>query len=258
MSEKIKILVVDDEEVVHASIQRILTRYGYEVIGVTSAHEGLDLMVREAFDALITDLMMPGMNGVKMLTEMKERQIETPAIMITGYPTIKTAVEALRLGAVDYIPKPFTRKELLNPLNRALRRTSEAKYWPEPDGEHPDAASPQPGDCYYLPGHAWAVYRQDGAMDVGVEASFLTVLPPVEEITLPSEKSLVEQGLASIRITGQGEDHCVFMPLSGQVVAINEPLTKKTAELDADTWLIRIVPSDLDKEIGLLKKRAGR
>ena len=258
MSEKIKILVVDDEEVVHASIRRILTRYGYEVIGVTSAHEGLDLMVREDFDAVVTDLMMPGMNGVKMLAEMKDRRIEAPTIMITGYPTIKTALEALRLGAVDYIPKPFTRNELLNPLNRALRRMNEAKHLPEPPAEQSGADSPRPGDCYYLPGHAWAVYRQDGAIDVGVEASFLTVLPPVEEIILPAEKTLVEQGLASIQITGQGEDHCVFMPLSGRVVAVNEPLTQKTADLDTDTWLIRIVPSDLDAEIGLLKKRAKR
>ena len=151
MNEKVKVLVVDDEDVVHASIQRILTRYGYEVVGVTSGQEGLDLMVQEAFDVVITDLMMPGMNGVKMLAEMKERKIETPAIMITGYPTIKTAVEALRLGAVDYIPKPFTRKELLNPLNRALRRVSEAKHWPEPFEEHAETASPRPGDCHYLP-----------------------------------------------------------------------------------------------------------
>ena len=258
MNEKIKVLVVDDEEVVHASIQRILLRYGYEVVGTTSAHEGLGLMGRESFDAVITDLMMPGMNGVKMLAEMKERNIEAPAIMITGYPTIKTAVEALRLGAVDYIPKPFTRKELLNPLNRALRRAGDGKHWSEPPAEATGAISPSPGDCYYLPGHAWAVYRPDGTMDVGVEASFLTVLPPVEEITLPLEKSLVEQGLASIRITGQGEDHCVFMPLSGQVVDINDPLTADPAGLNAETWLIRIVPSDLAGEIGLLKKRAGR
>ena len=95
-------------------------------------------------------------------------------------------------------------------------------------------------------------------MDIGVEASFLTVLPPVEEIMLPAEESLVEQGLASICITGEGEDHCVFMPLSGRVVAVNKPLTEKPSELDADTWLVRIVPSDLDTEIGLLKKRGKR
>jgi len=256
MSEKIKVMVIDDEEVVHASIERILSRYGYEVVGMTTAQAALERLGREKFAAVITDLMMPEMNGVRMLEAMKERRMQIPTIMITGYPTIKTAVEALRLGAVDYIPKPFTRKELLNPLNRALRRASQTDGQAEMGGGGQGTASPRPGDCFYLPGHAWAVCRQDGAVDIGVETSFLSVLPPVERIALPGEDELVEQGLASIQIVGQGEDHCVFMPLSGRVLAVNQDLVQRPGELAADTWLVRVLPSNLAREIELLKKRA--
>ena len=71
MNSAIKILVIDDEEVIHASIKRILSRFGYEVTGALSAAEGLKFLSSERYDAVITDLMMPQMNGLEMLSAMK-------------------------------------------------------------------------------------------------------------------------------------------------------------------------------------------
>jgi CheY-like chemotaxis protein/glycine cleavage system H lipoate-binding protein len=260
MNQPVRILVIDDEDVIHASIRRILSRFGYEVAGALTAAEGLDMMEQGGYDAVITDLMMPKMNGLEMLAAMKERGLGAPAIMITGYPTIKTAIQALRLGAVDYIPKPFTRLELLNPLQRTLRRLAGVEEEPEPeapldpDGEY-RFVPPRPGDRYVLPGHAWCRYNRDNTFDVGVEPGFLNLVPPVEFLELPSENDLVEQGYPGVQLRASSEVHGLFMPLSGRVVGVNAELLASPAALTAQTWLIQVLPSRLEEELRLLKRK---
>ncbi|MBL6975652.1 MAG: response regulator, partial [Deltaproteobacteria bacterium] len=117
-----RILVIDDEEVVLASLRKIFTRKGYHTDTFLTAREGLERLEQDGYDLVITDLMMPEMNGIELLKALRDRAMNVPTIMITGYPTISTAVKAMRLGARDYIAKPFTRKELLSPVMRALRR----------------------------------------------------------------------------------------------------------------------------------------
>lgn len=261
MSESTKILVIDDEEIVHASVRRILTRLGFEVDSSFSAQDGLDRMSKNHYDAAITDLMMPEMNGVEMLHAMKERGINLPTIMITGYPTIKTAMQALRLGATDYIPKPFTRQELLSPLNRALRRCGDSTRPDCEDNPFSDrdrmakgGVQINPGDVFFLPEHSWAIYNQDGTIDIGVEASFLALIPKVDEIESPGENDLVEQGYPGFKLKASGEVHGVFMPLSGRVVANNKALLSKPELLDSKTWVLKIIPSQLNEELGALSK----
>ena len=259
MPENKRILVIDDEEIVHASITRILVRLGYEVVSVFTAQEGLDEMVKNYYDTVITDLMMPEMNGLEMLGEMKARNIDVPSIMVTGYPTIKSAIQALRLGAVDYIPKPFTREELLSPLNRVLRRTNSIIEKADDTGESKEkakmASTLKPGDCFYLPEHSWAVYNQDNTVDLGVEMSFLSSLPQINGIETLTENELVEQGFTGIRIKASGEVHGVFMPVSGRVVAVNEDVVGNPSSITADTWVVRIIPSHLEDEIEWLRRR---
>jgi len=246
-----KVLVIDDEEVIHASINRILSRLGYRVEGAMSAHDGLAMMEGGDFQAVITDLMMPEMNGLEMLEAMRERGIEIPTLMITGYPTIQTAVRALRLGAVDYIPKPFTRPELLGPLNRALRRA--ADQLPDLPCDQVPLEKLGPGQKFVLPKHSWAVYNQDGTMDVGVEDSFLANLPEICALECPLENDLVEQGYPGLKIRTEEEVHAVFMPLSGRVMAVNQAVLDRPAELDCRAWVLRILPGRLKEELGALR-----
>jgi DNA-binding response OmpR family regulator len=258
MSEGKCILVIDDEEVVHASIKRILCRLNHEVTWAFTAQKGLKEMEQNRYDAVIADLLMPEMNGLDMLEEMKERNIKVPSIMITGYPTITSAIQALRLGAVDYIPKPFTSQELLSPLNRILRRraataeeitaASEKKR-----GSSKTEPSIQAGDCFYLPEHSWAVYNQEGTLEIGIDPSFLSSIPKINEIECPCENDLVGQGFPGIKIKASGEIHSVFMPLSGKVTAVNEKAVKKPESLNTETWLLKIVPSQRDEEIEWLR-----
>jgi glycine cleavage system H lipoate-binding protein len=185
--------------------------------------------------------------------------LETPVLMITGYPTIKTAVEALRLGAVDYLAKPFTRSELLGPVNRALRKDSSAAEPPvivtpgDANGVSEPKVSLVPGNRFCLREHSWALFRQDGTMEIGIESSFLKTLGVVSSIELPCENDLVEQGFVGFRLkTRANEEHNVFVPLSGQVVEVNGKAAESPADIGAETWLVRIVPSRLESELPLL------
>ncbi len=258
MAENYRVLVIDDEDIVHASIRKILTKLGYEVDAALTAREGLHAMEKNAYDAVITDLMMPEMNGIEMLNAMKERQINVPTIMVTGYPTIKTAIQALRLGAVDYIPKPFTRLELLSSLNRMLRRGAEGSVSVrEGDAEIDQGqAGVEPGDRFFLPEHSWIVYNQDGTVDVGIENGFLSSIQGLDSMDVPGENDMVEQGYPGIRLRSGDEVHGVFMPLSGRVVAVNEGAVRNPGSLDSRTWVIKVIPSRLSEEIEWLRRRS--
>jgi len=259
-----RILVIDDEEIIHVSLRRILRRQGHEVEAVLSAKEGLDRLYESRYDLVISDLMMPEMNGIQLLQQMKQDRIRIPVLMVTGYPTISTAVKALRLGAVDYLAKPFTRQELIGPVNRALRRSAESQTAATMTGDFPTIADGlkapsvelNPGDTYFLREHSWAVFRQDGAMDVGIEASFLGSVGTIAAIEAPHDGDLVEQGYVSIKLTTEsGEVHSVFTPLSGQVVEVNSEAFERPDSVTAGTWIVRVLPTRLEGELDLLKKR---
>jgi DNA-binding response OmpR family regulator len=117
-----KILVVDDEKSVCDSVKKILTRKGYEVDNSLDADEALNKMKVTPYDLVITDLMMPKTNGIELLQIIKEHYPELEVVLITGYASIDTAVKATKLGAADYLPKPFTPDELTEITRKALER----------------------------------------------------------------------------------------------------------------------------------------
>ncbi len=259
-----RILVIDDEEVVHVSLLRILGRCGHHVEAELTAAGGLGRLADDPpYDLVITDLMMPEMNGIELLKEMAERKLNVPVLMITGYPTISTALEALRLDAVDYIAKPFTRQELLGPVNRALRRGAGTEAdepaavatGPESEGFERSCPGMETGVRMCLRRHSWALCCQDGTVKVGIQPSFFEGIGEVSTVKLPEESDLVEQGYAGIHLgTAQEEEHAVFMPLSGRVVAVNEDAAGRPGEITADTWLVRVLPDRLDMELARLSR----
>ena len=255
VENKARILVIDDEEIVHASLKKILTRVGHETESVFSAKEGLELLDKSRFDLIIVDLMMPEMNGIQFLEALRGKSSRPPVLMVTGYPTISTAVQALRLGAVDYIAKPFTRKELLSPVHRALSLPEDENTVPLPVSEDFKITKEQllPGTVCTLPRHSWARFEQDGTFLIGVEKSFLRICDPVISVIIPEEMDLIEQGYVGVYLQNEtGQEHGVAMPLSGQVLAINKDILVDPSRLNAGSWLIRIIPSHLEDELGRL------
>ena len=120
MEEKAKILVVDDEVNICRNVEKILGKDDYDVSWASSADEALEKMAKESYSLLISDIIMPGMNGLEFLKLVKNQWPLTKVIMFTAYASTDTAVKAMRLGAVDYIPKPFTPDELRLPVELAL------------------------------------------------------------------------------------------------------------------------------------------
>ncbi|UCF02407.1 MAG: response regulator [Deltaproteobacteria bacterium] len=120
MEEKAKILVVDDEVKICRNVEKILGKDDYDVSWASSADEALEKMAKESYKLLISDIIMPGMNGLEFLKLVKNQWPLTKVIMFTAYASTDTAVKAMRLGAVDYIPKPFTPDELRLPVELAM------------------------------------------------------------------------------------------------------------------------------------------
>ena len=117
-----RILVVDDEKVVLAGCEKILGEAGYQVKTTLSAKQALDILKEDPFDIVITDIKMPEISGMELLKTIKRDYPEITVIVITGYSTVETAVDAMKLGAFDYLPKPFTSDQVVLVIKRALER----------------------------------------------------------------------------------------------------------------------------------------
>jgi DNA-binding NtrC family response regulator len=125
--EKKKALVIDDEQIVLDSVSQILVDDNYEVDVSLSGREGLDWAIERPYDIVLTDIRMPDIGGMRVLRDIKRVKSSLPVVIITGYATTKSAVQAMKLGAADYIEKPFEPEQLLDAVARALGISPEAE-----------------------------------------------------------------------------------------------------------------------------------
>ncbi len=121
MEKKARVLVVDDDPLVRRSCERIFGQ-SYDVRLAENGREGLEMLAGESFDLVLVDLKLPDMGGIDILREAPDRFPDVPVIIITGYSTIESAVEAIKMGAFDYVAKPFTPDELEASVEKALRQ----------------------------------------------------------------------------------------------------------------------------------------
>lgn len=119
---KARVLAVDDQRYFRELIEGLLTDEGYEVVTASSGEEALHVLERENFDVVVTDLVMPGIDGTQLVERIKQRAPEQEIVMVTGVVDVKTAVAAMKQGATDYILKPFDRKALASSLDKILKR----------------------------------------------------------------------------------------------------------------------------------------
>ena len=126
----IQVLVVDDELNIREGSQRILSRVGFGVLKASTGMEALELLEKQTIPIILLDLKMPGMDGMEVLKRIRQLDETILVIVITGFATVETAIEAMKQGAYDFIPKPFEPEQLRIVVNRAaekLRLTREAK-----------------------------------------------------------------------------------------------------------------------------------
>jgi PAS domain S-box-containing protein len=126
MPDQVQILVIDDEQIMRDGCSRILSKDGWAVITAENGKQGLEAIRAdpEKIDLILLDLMMPGMSGMEVLDQVRNIDPSLLVIVITGYATVESAVEAMKKGAYDFIPKPFTPDQLRIVVRRALERKS--------------------------------------------------------------------------------------------------------------------------------------
>src|SRR3974390_3058874 len=126
MSDALKLLVVDDEEVICEGCRRIFNRQGFEVEKCSDACQGLSLAKQNNYSAILLDIKMPTMDGIAFLESLRQQKADVPVVLMTGYPSIPNAASAIRLGASDYVTKPFTPEEISQAVHRPLQSQPES------------------------------------------------------------------------------------------------------------------------------------
>ncbi len=119
-NENTTVLIVDDEKSICDILNQYLKRQGYKTLVARCAEDAIDIMGTSPVDMVLTDIKMPGLSGVDLIKWIKERNKQLPVILSTGFPTLDTAIEALKLGAYDYLTKPFHLEEIGEKIKRAL------------------------------------------------------------------------------------------------------------------------------------------
>lgn len=174
------ILVVDDDRELVATLTESLKRIGFNAVPAYDGEEALSLYERENFDITITDIQMPRMDGMELLKAIKERNEEAIVLVITGYGTIRSAVEAVKGGAFDFIPKPFKIEELEIILNRALNAR-----------ELFQKLSQYRSELHYFKGRERYIYNLEGI--IGKSQKIRKILELVKKIA-PTDATVLIQG----------------------------------------------------------------
>ncbi len=253
---KRKILVVDDEITVCKSIRQAILSDEYNVDMALSGEEALKKDKEKAYDLVITDLMMPGISGLDLLREIKQARPGVIIIMVTGYPTIKTAVESVKMGAFDYLPKPFTPADLRGLVGRAFKKAAS-----EEKGEEEAPESRIPSGYYYMLGHTWLNLEGENRATVGVLHDFLKTVGIITHLELPKLNETISQGDACGKITDRDQfTHRIWSPASGRVIEVNVRLLEDFSLLRrapySDGFLFRVETTQLEEDLkGLLQAR---
>ncbi len=247
--DKKNILIVDDEINVGKSIGRAIQSEEYEVERALSGEEALDKIKGKPYNLVIADLMMPGIGGIDLLKSIKANFPQINVIMITGYPTIKTAVQAVKIGAFDYLPKPFTPEQLRSVVARCFKSKDETI-----EKKTPVITMPQ--GIYYIIGHTWVLPEEKNKGIVGVVYDYLKTVGRITNLQLPKENDNVLQGEMCAKIKDDG----IWSPATGKVFEVNEKLKKDFSLLKKspyqDGWLFRceLANFEEDKEALMFSK----
>ncbi len=259
-----RILAVDDEAIVLDSFRKILVAAGYAIDTVEKGTEALGLVQKNKYDFVFTDLKMPEMDGLDVVKGVKHFSPESDVIVITGYATIESAVNAMKFGALDYVQKPFTEDELIDFTRKCLiRRQDRAQKQISPtvrlvtSDRSPAHEFGLPGGVFISAGHVWANVTMPGMVRVGMDDFARKMIGRIDAIEAPAKGAIIRKGekLFSVR---QGERVAAFhAPITGTVQAINVDLPQHLDWLEGHLyekgWVCSLKPEHLAEELEQLK-----
>lgn len=265
MSKPIDILVIDDEEVVRDAVCRVCRAGGLTIEATADARTGLEKVQKNAYRLVVCDIMMPELDGFHILDSMKRAGVLTPLIMITGYSTMQNAVNALKNGAIDFLPKPFTADELESAIHRGLQYHALAHGAASRGKGETDLSSlavPCPAEYHRLGNLSWGRIELNGSGLIGVTDLFVRTAAPVSDVRYCEMDCELVQGAACAKIVSEnGLVHDVLSPFSGRIVERNDTLLSSPLMLEKDpyfaAWLYRIIPTDVARELKQLTTCIG-
>lgn len=264
---KAKILCVDDEDVILDSFRKILVLDGYSVDTVSAGAEAFNLIKSHHYDFVFTDLKMPEMDGVEVTKSVKFLRPDIDVIIITGYATVETAVDCMKLGAMDYVQKPFTEDELLEFTKKSLiKRQDRIQKQLKPrvhithlkeDEKLSIGEFAIPGGVFLSEGHTWASVTQDGTVRIGLDDFAKKLIGKIDDVEFPNLGMTITKGQQLFSIK-QGKKSIQFnSPVSGQVAKVNQTVMDNIGNLEFSTygnnWICTIDADKLDIELSKLK-----
>ena len=259
-----RILAVDDESVVLDSFRKILVVAGYAIDTLENGREALGLVQKHKYDFVFTDLKMPEMDGLDVVKGVKHFSPETDVIVITGYATIESAVDAMKYGAMDYVQKPFTEDELVEFTKKCLirRRERQGKQI-NPTLHVATAEQPHehefilPGGVFVSEGHVWANVTIPGLVRVGMDDFARKMIGRIDAVEFPAKGSEVKKGgtLFTIR---QAERKAAFAsPVAGKIHSVNAELAQNLSWFEKQPyekgWVCSLKPDQLAADLESLR-----
>jgi CheY-like chemotaxis protein len=229
------------------------------------AETALRKLQHNRYKLILSDLMLPKVSGFEFIKTVKSTYPKLPIIVITGYATLENAVQSLKVGAFDFIPKPFAFEELLGVVYRAISFAKmmesagrDDNYIEQPHREC--LIGEKLEKCYFLGQHSWAKLDQDGSAVFGVGETFAGVVEDIQGVSCAAVNEEISQGNAFACITTkQNLVHTIWAPLSGKIIANNPEIEQNVNLINTDPflkgWLARIIPTNLESELSNLVLR---
>ncbi len=238
MTYRANVLVVDDEQIVCNSCKRILGQEGHNVQTALNGRDALRKVEEDKYDVVIADWKMPEIDGMEVLRIVKKNHPDIVPILITGYPSVESAVKAMRLGVSNYLPKPLSPDSLTEALKKALEeRKTEGR------------------DLLYYQKYIWARMLEDGTVKIGVNNLFRERIGDILYVVLHFDETEIKQRRLCIRIlaSDKGPVHKLYAPIRGRVVKINYEINFNTDLINKDPfgkgWIIQLEPSHLEEDL---------
>ncbi len=253
MKSNYDVLVIDDEQVIIDSVRKIAGSENYTVDSATNASAALEKIENTKYSLIISDIMMPEIDGFDFLEILNRKKIDTPVIMTTGYTTVENAVNSLSKGALGFLPKPFTIDELLSVIFRGLR-FSEIKRKMENENDSSLEFVPCPSKFRRLGYSSWMNVENDGTVLYGATHLYFKTIEQITKINFYELDEKLTQGNIGIKFeTSDGLTHHLLSPVSGRIIEINNEIIGNINILEKDPyfkgWLYRIIPTDLEYDM---------
>ncbi|MFC2086012.1 response regulator [Bacteroidota bacterium] len=258
-----KILAVDDEQVVLDSFRKILVLAGYSIDTVETGREAVGLVRKNDYDFVFTDLKMPEMDGLDVTKAVKHYRPDIDVVMITGYATIESAVDAMKFGAMDYVQKPFTADELSDFVEKlVIRREDRIRRSVRPEVHliTPSVAASSaenefnvPAGIFVAPEHTWINIQPNGMLLVGLDDFAGNVLGPIDVVDLPEPNQLVAKGDPLFAIHHDSNVLSFPSPATGMIVYANDTVANSPELVNSHPfeagWICGIEPTSLPADL---------